>query len=668
MKLNFQGRISNVILPFYRSLLPVFEALVNSFHALEDTGRGGGTVRIHVHRDTTQERQQSLIGGRLGSRRIVGFSVEDDGIGFTRANYESFETSDTDHKKERGAKGVGRFMWLKAYDSVFVDSVFMEDGRQLRRTFTFSLDKDGIGDHKLEEVSGQKLQTTVHLRGFKDKYEEACPRLAETISERIIEHCLSYFLKPNCPEVLLVDDDESTAISLNKRYKDDVHSQTKRVIAKCKGVELAIDQVRVFAGEYSQHTIHLCANARDVQHLTLNSFIPYIPSKFKATDGSLFVYKAYVSSLFLDQRVNAERTAFDLAKEGDFQAHAEPTEREILDAVVRASEIELGPLLGEVEQRIKARIETLVSSKFPEYRPLLKELDRYLREFRDNADESEILARLNDIQFREDLDARKEVQKLLKEQDPDVKRSKKYKELQDLYLEKANDIARSRLAQCVIHRRIILDLLEAAVSVEGNGKYPKEEKIHEIIFPLRTTSDDIDTDRQNLWIVDERLAFHRFLASDKPLKTFSDSLATDEPDLFVLNHPGVFSNTNEAPLSSAVIIEFKRAERENLNESPFDQVYRYVRKLAGREIKDGRGRTVQMHPNAIFYCYIVADLTEELRRMAEDAGLDPTTDGMGFYGFNRNRRAYVEVLSYEKLMKDSLARNRELFKALGLEP
>jgi hypothetical protein len=165
----------------------------------------------------------------------------------------------------------------------------------------------------------------------------------------------------------------------------------------------------------------------------------------------------------------------------------------------------------------------------------------YIREFRDGAEEDEILAKLNELQFREDLKAREEVKKILSEKDENVKGSQKYKDLQAMYVEKAHEIAQSRLAQCVIHRKIILDLLEAQISCK-EGLFPKEEKIHEIIFPMRKTSDEVSTDRQNLWIIDERLAFHRFLASDKPIKTFSSNNdAKDEPDLFILNYPGVFA-------------------------------------------------------------------------------------------------------------------------------
>ncbi|MDT7555501.1 MAG: hypothetical protein QOI16_4597 [Pseudonocardiales bacterium] len=667
MKLNFQGRVNNVTLPFSRSLLPVFEAIINSFHAIEDHGGKDRFIRIRVLRNTSEPRQTNAITGRLSSRTILGFQVEDNGIGFTPANFDSFETSDSDHKRARGAKGVGRFMWLKAFDSVYISSTFKNGDGHLKRTFDFRLTENGIVNNKVEPADTKESGTIVELRGFKDKYAEECPRTAQTIAERIVEHCLSYFLQPNCPSLMLDDEDEDNPIDLNAIYRDEIQGNVKRSKMKCEGVVLNIEHVRVFAGEFSEHTIHLCANGRDVQHLALGKFLPYAPARFRTPEGKLFVYKAYVSSPFLDTRVNAERTGFNLCQEGDLQSQSEPTDKQLLESVVASASAELGPLLSEVEDKIKKRIDNLITTTYPEYRPIAKEVDSYIREFRENADDKEIVIKLNDIQFREDMAAREKVKQLLDEKDQEVRRSAKYQQLREAYTEKASEIAKSRLAQCVIHRRIILDLLEVQVSAGANGeKFPREEKIHELIFPMRKTSDEVAWDRQNLWIIDERLAYHHFLASDKPIKSFSTNKdAKDEPDLFVLNHPSVFTDSSDVPLNSAIIVEFKRAEREEYDENPVQQIYRYIKKLQDQKVHDARGRSIQIHPHATFHCYIVADLTTKLRTMLEESGFDPTPDASGYMFYNRNFRAYVEVISYDKLLKDSNDRNRELFKALS---
>lgn len=49
MKLNFQRRVNNVVLPHYRALLPVFEALIISFHAIEGARREDGAIALYKH-------------------------------------------------------------------------------------------------------------------------------------------------------------------------------------------------------------------------------------------------------------------------------------------------------------------------------------------------------------------------------------------------------------------------------------------------------------------------------------------------------------------------------------------------------------------------------------------------------------------------------------------
>lgn len=51
---------------------------------------------------------------------ILGFIVEDNGLGFTPENMSSFETLDSDYKAGIACRGVGRLLWLKAFDRVSI--------------------------------------------------------------------------------------------------------------------------------------------------------------------------------------------------------------------------------------------------------------------------------------------------------------------------------------------------------------------------------------------------------------------------------------------------------------------------------------------------------------------------------------------------------------------
>jgi hypothetical protein len=64
--------------------------------------------------------------------------------------------------------------------------------------------------------------------------------------------------------------------------------------------------------------------------------------------------------------------------------------------------------------------------------------------------------------------------------------------------------------------------------------------------------------------------------------------------------------------------------------------------------------------------YIVCDITKTLQEQAELANLQETPDREGYFGYNRNRQAYIEIVSFDKLIRDAELRNRILFDKLGI--
>ena len=79
------------------------------------------------------------------------------------------------------------------------------------------------------------------------------------------------------------------------------------------------------------------------------------------------------------------------------------------------------------------------------------------------------------------------------------------------YLAKATDLKQSDLANYVAHRRVVIDLLEFAIKQQSNGRFVREDVIHDLIVPMRTTSEDSAYQRQNLWLIDERWRFTTIL-------------------------------------------------------------------------------------------------------------------------------------------------------------
>ncbi len=242
------------------------------------------------------------------------------------------------------------------------------------------------------------------------------------------------------------------------------------------------------------------------------------------------------------------------------------------------------------------------------------------------------------------------------------------------FIEEWNDQSISKLAQYVVHRKITLSFLDRRLQARNDEKYPLEESVHKIIFPLRKTSDDVPAEEMNLWIIDERLAFHYFLASDKYLDNLDDFdfKDHDRPDILIFNRPFAFADTaSTATFPSIVIIEFKRPMREDYNaddrdKNPLTQVYRYVREIRSGTAVDKNGRPITVFESTRFYTYIICDLTPKLRTIAEDATMVASPDSQGYYIFNKPLNTYVEIMSFNKLVDDAKKRNSSFFEKLNI--
>jgi hypothetical protein len=124
---SLAGRVRNTTLPKSHALLPLLEAVVNGLQAIDARGDEIGHGRLTVTIEPSAQEAfdfDSSGPGRVPLKPIVGFVVEDNGVGFTPDNMSSFETLDTDFKDSLGCRGVGRLLWLKAFDKVSVRSAY----------------------------------------------------------------------------------------------------------------------------------------------------------------------------------------------------------------------------------------------------------------------------------------------------------------------------------------------------------------------------------------------------------------------------------------------------------------------------------------------------------------------------------------------------------------
>ncbi len=56
MEIDIKGKINEKRLAYSNTLLPLFEAIVNSIHAIEELGKTKGEIRIRIQRNDAQQK------------------------------------------------------------------------------------------------------------------------------------------------------------------------------------------------------------------------------------------------------------------------------------------------------------------------------------------------------------------------------------------------------------------------------------------------------------------------------------------------------------------------------------------------------------------------------------------------------------------------------------
>lgn len=670
MPTSLRGRLRNTRLPDTKALLPLFEAIVNSIHAIEDAAvpPPDQHITVRIIRDTTLE-----FSGPQSSEEILGFTITDNGIGFTDDNMESFRVLDSDYKIAKGGRGIGRLIWLKAFENVRVDSRYHDRNDRLTgRTFSFNAAK---GIHSSQAYSPQATvarETSVHLDGFAPRYRKHCRKKLSTIAHQLFEHCLWYFIRPGgAPHIKLTDGEDT--LLLREIYETQMLSSASSESVAIKGVNFDLAHMRLRGNSLSTHTVSWCADNRVVSEENLSGKLPGLYGKISDHDGA-FIYSCYVSSSFFDENVRPERTGFDAIERTDtLFADSEISLDDVREVVLERAENQLSEHMADSRRRSTERIKEFVERKAPRYRFIVSRVpERDLSIDPQISDRDlEIFLHRHYAKFESDLLA--EGHNVMETLGDDT--FEEYEARLADYISKSEDLKMSDLASYVSHRRVIVDLFEKAIERNPDGTYVREDLIHSLIMIKGTTSNDVTPESCNLWLIDERLAFHHYLSSDKPLRSISvvDSDSGKKPDIFALHlfdQPLLVSETG-VPSASLDIVEIKRPMRADAaageEHDPIEQAVGYLRRIREGRILTEKGRPIPPTRDVPGFCYILADLTDRLRERCEDHhDLRVTADGLGYFGYKSNANVYIEVISFDGLVKAAKVRNRAFFDNLGL--
>lgn len=649
------------------AFLPLFECVVNSIISLIKTKIAFEKKQIHI----------KIIRGDLPSqtsldniKTIHSIVITDNGLGFDDTNFASFETPFTKTNKEYGCKGIGRFTVLAAFKSLRVCSNYKENDIWKYREFIFDTEKEVTIVNQVNSEQFENKTTIELIDCFNPAIKDRTAKSIDDISKEIMQQCLIYYLSGSLPTIEISDSEDNKVEIINDLF-DQVSKEREREFSLGNHEFKAYVIKTPKEGNRANHYVSYCANSRVVgQPKSISKFNSLFSYPLEQ-EGKLYFLDVYLVSEYLNKKVYNVRNGFSIPREkekGLFDSSDLISFQEIEEKLTTILEEEYEPHVKETQERSLNELKSYISNYAPRYKSLLNNAE-ILRTIPPNLSDDKKEEALYKISFN----ARKTVEKKL--QDFIDNKSVNEESIQQI----KNDIKEKisfdvdSLADYMTRRKAIIDLFDKFLEADNNGKYKLEEDIHNLIFPMGLTNEEVSYESHNLWLLDERFLTYKFIGSDKSITSISQKKSSKEPDIICLqDNPQMFDNPigfgdkSNGELNSLVIFEFKRPgetahqknkgdyrwEFSDLIEPYFDEF------LYSPDKKNYKGKQVIVKDNTPKFGYIIVDVIPPLLETYNKGKGWKRTPFGSFYKMNTDLNLHLEVMTFTKLIE--YAKNRHL--------
>ena len=648
------------------SYIPLFEAIINSIHSIADANQNDGVVTITPIRSG----QQNLLDKNI-IPEIEGFIIEDNGEGFNKDNFSSFSKLYSRKKIQIGGKGFGRITYLKVFKKVNVTSIFeSETGEKISRAFSFSPKDDGVSEPDDSVINvDNELKTIVTLSSLitNKKFDKQI----SVIARKIVEHFLLLFhdqdklfpkITISCPIEgdIVLNDFLSKSDDINFDYRE-----TFSVGIGDDAVDLKLVVFKVYFPSKRISEICLCADKRVVEGVRISKFIPEFDKPFIDTRGenetdNQYVFRAYVQGQYLNENVDELRDKFTFSQEEDLfnQVSQDQIESTVAYRIGEKYTI----FLNERMLAKHKRINDFIDNEEPWYKPFREDLD--FSHLPEGISDKELSIELYKIKFEKQVETKSNAKKILDSNDDNA--DDHADTISDL-VSSIGKMQQSDLVQYVAHRKLILDLFERSLETDENNKYVSEDDIHKIIFPTKKDSEEVEYERHNLWILDEKHSFSQYLTSDKEI----NGPRSDRGDIVIFDNK-ISVREGDRETNPITIFEFKKPGIDSFTnpsakEDPVTQIIRYVKQYKAGKFKTPTGRQIEVDQNTPFYAYVVCTFTTKVKDWLDEKDMTEMPDKQGYYMWHDKLKISFQVISWDKMLQDSKIRNKIFFKKLNID-
>ena len=532
--------------------------------------------------------------------------IIDNGIGFNDSNINSFKTYRSTHKKELGAKGIGRFLYLKLFENVNIQSLSKNIYLTARN------------DVEIKNSENSYDKTTVVLSTpRKGSYSIS----KSFYKKEVQEHFLPYFK-------LLTHEGKSVKINI---FFNDIqeYSIESSDIPDFEMEEFTVESYIfklsyiINSGNINNHDGYYCANNRVV---IKNSQLE--PKKrFNCFYGVNILF--LLSSEYFDQNVNDERDDFNIKP------------------VQKNSDLYSNLSWTDIHSKLSSKVKEIC---------LRKRID-VDKEARDNLNRSiqdaPFLANYFPLENNMVLSFSALIDEAEKQYEADkVFLRNPENELDPKYPVKLNRVVQTELAEYVFEREKIINKLRSLV----NDETSLEKEIHNLFMPQYTSNDNyLDYKSNNLWLFDDRFMTYDKVFSEAQVKRVFPELAsiTKRFDLF-----SIVSNTYEKEeITDIVIIELKSPSNDITPAGAEEQLidYAYYVNSARQENK------IRVWTYA--FLKFNNETGEKLRRKDYNSILTHSKYPI-YYKYHETVNAIINFMDYSALADDAHTRNQTFINIL----
>ncbi|MEC4086640.1 ATP-binding protein [Myroides odoratimimus] len=604
----------------------LFEAITNSIQA------NATLIKCYFSYNDLQLTEDQT-GKEIGTIKVDNIRIIDNGDGLTDENYKSFSRYRTKFKKSLGCKGVGRFVFLKIYESAIYVSKLKKEKEVRKVKFDFNFDTE---DLKKENANIEVNETEITLNRINPQYYDDKKKIdrrieldVEKIKEKVLLNLIPtlFFYKEKGSNIRIEFIDE---------YHDKEVSITHEDIPEFEEIIFPVIDRGGNSHNFKLHykiteekgTLYsyYCANNRTVCEFVDKDLKISLPNNYS---GFMLL-----ESDFLNDKVNNERNDFDIF----------PIKTDAFSTLSWEM----------INTEIKSEISNIIKQNIPHTKTInqqkIKEIEEerpYLVQYIES----------DDIEMAGFLDKKSIIDKAKKKFDTakeNVLTNSGKEEYTDEELNEAIQLTQNELVSYINDRVLVIDRLKKLVD--------KQERVESIIhnlFMTKYTKDDyFSVGKNNLWLLDDRFTTYTYAASDKRITDVLKDLDLSEEEIDILNDkPDLSLFFSQDPNSTAkrlksVLIEIKpfdfSSKPDRKKFSGVQQLIDYVNAFKSRENIDE------------VYGYLITDVDKKLADRLIGDGYTPlfSLEAPIYHRYYDKMGISIYVVSAQTLINDAEARNK----------